>query len=83
MRISILCEDSDINQVRQVASDNNIGSGVLKIPLSKSGKLPATHWYCCLTTNHPENILSLKNLTIMEELGPKSFLQKHNLKIVI
>ena len=81
MRICILCEDSLLEEVRLVSESNGIGYKVLHIPVSLSGELPATHWFCCLTTNSSK-ILSLKKLTIMEESGPKKFLEKHNLRVI-
>jgi hypothetical protein len=80
MRLCILCESSYIDDVRSVGKV--IGDKILHIPVSETGKLPATHWFCCLTTNSYQKILDLKNHTIMEESGPKEFLMKYNLKVI-
>ena len=80
MRICILCEDSVIEEVREVGKV--IGKNILHIPTSETGEFPATHWFCCLTTNSYQRILDLRNHTIMEESAPKTFLEKYNLKVI-
>lgn len=71
-----------MEEVRITSESNGIGYSVLHIPVSESGELPATYWFCCLTTNSYVGILSLKKHTIMEESGPKTFLEKYNLKVI-
>lgn len=59
-------------------------SAYLKIPLSESGKLPASHWFCFMTVNDEgyNKILAAQEHTIIEESSPKEFLEKWNLKII-
>ncbi len=80
MRICILCEDKKLKKVRDKVNNNNI----LNIPTSESGDLPATHWFCCLSTTKEEcdRMLKTSDLTIMEISEPKEFLEKWNLKII-
>lgn len=56
----------------------------LSIPLSQSGELPATHWFCFISTNE-ESLSKMRNnalYSIIEESSPKEFLEKWNLKII-
>jgi hypothetical protein len=78
MKICILCEESKVQQVRQKMKNNNI----LKIPLSPTGEFPATHKMCVMRVSDERGrqILDLAELTIMEEIEPSDFLEKHNLK---
>ena len=54
----------------------------LKIPLSETGELPATHWFCFINANEDmyQRILASQHNTIIEEAIPSEFLEKHNLK---
>ena len=54
----------------------------LKIPLSPTGELPATHWFCFINTNEAtyQRMLDSQTYTIIEEAVPSEFLDKHNLK---
>ena len=54
----------------------------LKIPLSPTGELPATHWFCFINTNDTtyQKMLDSQKYTIIEEAVPSEFLAKHNLK---
>ncbi len=80
MRICIMCEDDKISQVRK----NMKNKTILSIPLSQSGALPATHWFCCLATTQDiaEKLLASADLTTMEISEPKEFLEKWNLQII-
>jgi hypothetical protein len=82
-RICILCEDSVIEQARERAK-SFLHVDVLKIPLSKNGKLPATHWFCHLqsTDEGYEKFLQMQQYTIIEESGPREFLNRCKLKII-
>jgi len=44
MRICILCEESKVSQARKKMKNDNI----LKIDLSPTGELPATHKLCVM-----------------------------------
>lgn len=54
----------------------------LKIPLSSTGELPATHWFCFINVNETtyQKMLTSQKYTIIEEAVPSEFLAKHNLK---
>jgi|688.fasta_scaffold00580_29 hypothetical protein len=54
----------------------------LKIPLSSTGELPATHWFCFINVNEAmyQKMLESQKYTIIEEAVPSEFLAKHNLK---
>ena len=80
MRICIMCEDTKIKKVRKDMKNENI----LNIPLSTSGELPATHWFCCLATDQDrcDRLLKSADQTTMEISEPKEFLEKWNLKII-
>lgn len=81
MRLNILTEDSKVEQVREAWINKN----VMKIPVSETGELPATHWFCSMAGEESKmmEIYNKKNLSVMElDLGPKEFLTKWNLKII-
>jgi hypothetical protein len=82
-KLSILCEDSVVEQARERAK-SFMGVDVLKIPLSKDGKEPATHWFCFLNTTEEgyAKFMEMQKYTIIEENGPKDFLKKYKLKII-
>lgn len=82
-RLSILCEDSVVEQARERAK-SFMGVDVLKIPLSKSGEEPTTHWFCFLNTTEEgyAKFMQMQQYTIIEESGPKYFLSKNKLKII-
>jgi hypothetical protein len=54
----------------------------LKTPLSSTGELPATHWFCFINVNETtyQKMLASQKYTIIEEAVPSEFLAKHNLK---
>ena len=78
MRICILCEVSKLAQVRRKMDSDNI----LKIDLSPTGELPATHKLCVMAVSDAKgkSMIDSAELTIIEAMGPKEFLEKHNLK---
>ncbi len=78
MRICILCEESKVQQVREKMKNDKI----LKIDLSPTGELPVTHKLCVLavTEEKAKKMIASAELTIIEEMHPKEFLEKHNLK---
>jgi hypothetical protein len=80
MRICILCEDSKLTAVREKMNSSNI----LNTPLSESGNLPATYWFCCIATTQDvaDKMLAQAELTTMEISEPKPFLTKWNLQII-
>lgn len=56
----------------------------LNIPLSESGNLPATHWFCFMNVDEEgyKKLLAVQEHSVYEESGPKEFLEKWNLKII-
>ena len=78
MRICILCEESKVLQAREKMKSDNI----LKIDLSPTGELPATHKLCVLavTDEKAKQMIDSAELTTIEAMNPKEFLEKHNLK---
>jgi hypothetical protein len=78
MRICILCEESKVLQAREKMKNDNI----LKIDLSPTGELPATHKLCVLavTDEKAKQMIDSAELTTIEAMNPKEFLEKHNLK---
>jgi hypothetical protein len=78
MRICILCEESKVLQAREKMKSDNI----LNISLSPTGELPATHKLCVLavTDEKAKQMIDSAELTIIEAMNPREFLEKHNLK---
>jgi len=78
MRICILCEESKVLQAREKMKNDNI----LRIDLSPTGELPATHKLCVLavTDEKAKQMIDSAELTTIEAMNPKEFLEKHNLK---
>jgi len=78
MRICILCEESKVLQAREKMKNDNI----LKIDLSPTGELPATHKLCVLavTEQKAKEMIDSAELTIIEAMNPSEFLEKHGLK---
>ena len=78
MRICILCEESKVSQAREKMKNDNI----LKIDLSPTGELPSTHKLCVMavTEEKAKQMIDSAELTIIEAMNPREFLEKHNLK---
>jgi hypothetical protein len=78
MRICILCEESNVLQVRKKMKSDN----VLKIALSPTGELPATHRLCVMavTEEGADEFMRTAEFSIIEAMNPIEFLAKHNLK---
>ena len=78
MRICILCEVSKLSQAREKMKNDNI----LKIDLSPTGELPATHKFCVMAVpeEKAKKLMDSAEFTIIEAMGPKEFLEKHDLK---
>jgi hypothetical protein len=78
MRICILCEESKVSQAREKMKNDNI----LKIDLSPTGELPATHKLCVMavTDEKAKKMIDYAELTTIESMNPKEFLTKHGLK---
>lgn len=56
----------------------------LRIPVSATGNLPVTHWFCFLNASEETyaKIMEIREYSTVEESGPKEFLEKWNLKII-
>ena len=56
----------------------------LSIPVLETGELPATHWFCFMSTNEEAyaRIINNKLYSTIEEGSPKEFLEKWNLKVI-
>ena len=56
----------------------------LSIPVSETGQLPASHWFCFMNVNEEgyQKLLAVQEHSIYEESAPKEFLEKWNLKII-
>jgi hypothetical protein len=56
----------------------------LSIPLSETGELPATHWFCFMNVSQTgyDKVKSVQEHSIIEESSPKEFLAKWNLQII-
>jgi hypothetical protein len=56
----------------------------LSIPVSETGQLPATHWFCFINVTEEgyQKMLAVQEHSIYEESGPKEFLAKWNLQII-
>jgi hypothetical protein len=80
MRICILCEESKVLQVREKMKNDNI----LKIDLSQNGQLPASHKFCVIAVPNElaNKMINEAELTVIEALEPKEFLEKWDLKII-
>ena len=80
MRVCILCEDSNLQKVKENMKNQNI----LTIPLSATGILPATYWFCCIATTEDKanKLVASANLTTIEISEPNVFLDKWKLKII-
>lgn len=78
MRICILCEESKVLQAREKMKNDNI----LKMDLSPTGELPSTHKMCVMavTEEKARQMMDSAELTIIESMNPKEFLEKYNLK---
>jgi hypothetical protein len=63
---------------------SNIEIQHLSIPVSETGQLPATHWFCFMNVDEEgyQKLLAVQEHSIYEESSPKEFLEKWNLKII-
>lgn len=86
MQICILAKNEDVEVVREKARQEiEIFANdpkILGIGLSEKGAKPATHWFCTFNASE-EMFLKLKSiqeLTNIEQINPRSFLRKINLR---
>lgn len=88
MRICILAPDEHVEAIRETARNNFpqfLGKSLLHIPVSPTGELPITHWFCNFKISQEmyEKLINLRNLSEMEIYDfPHKFLDSKGLKIV-
>lgn len=84
MRVTIICPDEHIKEVREKAKLLTSNLATLKTPLSEIGELPVTHWLCtCYLTNEGFIKLNeLKKYSLIYFDNPKKVLEEINLKII-
>lgn len=82
-RVCILSTDANVAEAREIAKAIT-NSEVLKVPVSKKGENPATHWFCCLSTDDAgyQRLLELQKNSTIEACGPKEFLSKWGLTVI-
>jgi len=85
MYICILATNENAEAAREKAKQIEIFQchNALKIPVSETGELPATHWFCTFRPEEDlkEKIMELQELTEIEMGKPKKFLESRNLKL--
>lgn len=84
MRVSILCPDEYIEEVRSTARELISSHIALTTPLSHTGDLPQTHWFCTcyLTDQGIKKFHELKKYTTIYTGNPKVILKELELRIV-
>ena len=84
MRITIICEDKHIEQVREKAKELTKTHLALTTPLSATGKEPATHWMCVtyMTDEGLSKLMQLKKHSIISNSLPKLILEELSLKLI-
>ena len=88
MRICILASAENVETVRQTAKEklpDLANVPLLNMPVSASGNLPATHWFCNFKVSQEmcDRLIAAKELSIMEVTDDwKRFLEDQGLKLV-
>lgn len=77
-------ENSVISHPGLQTYKETLPKGHLSIPVSETGELPASHWFCFLNVDKVgyDKLLSVQEHSVIEEGSPKEFLSKWNLKII-
>jgi hypothetical protein len=81
MRVTIICEDKDVEAVRAISTSFITSHTTMSKPLSPNGKLPQTHWLCVCDMS-VENIKRLKSEAKYSKIltgNPKLILKELNL----
>jgi hypothetical protein len=81
MRVTIICEDKDVEAVRAISASFITSHTTMSKPLSPNGKLPQTHWLCVCDMS-VENIKRLKSEAKYSKIltgNPKLILKELNL----
>lgn len=87
MKICIMATNENVAQVRAKAYESLPqlrDHQLLGFPASADGKEPITHWLCQLeaTEELRDKLMSLKEISEMEVMGLKDFLESKNIQIV-
>lgn len=87
MRMCILVTNDNVEIARQRGDElipSLNGQKLLNIPVSATGELPVTHWFCQFLVSEQmrDHLLSIKTVTEMEIADPIKFLNERNLKII-
>ncbi len=88
MRLCVLATNENVEAVRASGLTNIpefVGQKLLTIPVSATGELPATHWFCSfsVTKEFYERIVALQKLSEMELNDTKTFLEARGLKVIL
>lgn len=83
----ILVSDENRETVREKVKDSQVLTHeIFNIPVSETGKAPATHWFCIMKYDDVlcQKLLDMKNLTEMEKTSSaKTFLSTRNLRLAL
>lgn len=84
MRVTIVCPDKHIEEVREGAKLLISSNLTLTTPLSETGKLPATHWLCTcyLSEEGFKKLNELKKYSSIYVDNPKRVLKEINLEVI-
>lgn len=82
MRVTIICEDSDVEIVREISTSFVKSHVTMTKPLSQDGNLPQSHWMCVCDLSS-DIFLKLKGEAKYSKIltgNPKIILNELNLK---
>lgn len=84
MKVTIICEDKDVEMVRERAKEVLPNHNTMIIPASQTGKSPATHWVCKCEVSEDmyEKMKSLQKYSQIIPGDSKLVLEEINLKII-
>jgi hypothetical protein len=82
MKVTIICEDKDVEIVREISTSFIKSHVTMQKPLSPNGRLPQTHWMCVCEFSL-EVYKKLKETSKYSQIltgNPKIILKELNLK---
>lgn len=82
MKVTIICEDKDVEKVREISKSFVTSHITMSKPLSGDGSLPQTHWMCVCDLSI-ETFEKLKKEAKYSKIltgNPKIILEELNLK---
>lgn len=84
MKVCILCEDKFVAEARESSKEILPGHKNLSIPVSPTGTLPATHWFCVCSVSEEnyQKLLSKQKHTKISVALPRVFLEEYKLKLI-